>query len=262
VTSVLVALGAALACGLEMLEAVAIVLAVALTRRPREAIAGAVAAVAACVVAGIVAGPLLVQQAALRPVQIVVGVALLAFGGNWLRKAVLRFAGRKARSDSYADFVAERETLEHESPPPADRWDWPGATIAFQGVALEGIEVILIVTALAAEPGHRTAAYAGAAIAAVGVAVLGVVLHRPLRRVPETELKYVVGLLLASYGAFLLGEGLGIDWPLGDAAILVLAGFWLIVTQVLVAVWSRGVAGRTAAGEMPAPSDHRTVKKL
>jgi Ca2+/H+ antiporter, TMEM165/GDT1 family len=234
VTSVLVALGAALACGLEMLEAVAIVLAVALTRRAREALAGAAAAVVACVAAGIVAGPLLVQQAALHPVQIVIGIVLLAVGLNWLRKAVARLAGRRARSDSYADFVHEREQLEHEAPPDAGRWDWAGAAISFQGVALEGIEVILIVTALAAEPGHRTAAYAGAAIAAVVVAALGAILHRPLRRVPETELKYVVGLLLSAYGAFLLGEGIGVDWPLGDAMILVLVGFWFIVSQLLV----------------------------
>jgi len=234
VTSVLVALGAALACGLEMLEAVAIVLAVALTRRPREALVGAGAAVVACVIAGVIAGPLLVQQAALRPVQIVVGIALLAFGLNWLRKAVQRLAGRRKRSDAYADFVHEREELEHEAPPPAGHWDWAGTSIAFQGVALEGIEVILIVTALAAEPGHRTAAYVGAAVAAVVVAALGAILHRPLRRVPETELKYVVGLLLSAYGAFLLGEGLGIDWPLGDAMILVLIGFWFVVSQVFV----------------------------
>ena len=128
-TSVLVALGAALACGLEMLEAVAIVLAVALTRRPREAIAGAAAAVVVCVVGGIVAGPLLVQQAALRPVQIVVGCVLLVFGGRWLRKAVQRLAGRRKRSDAYADFVAERETLEHE-PPPTGRLRRPARTAA------------------------------------------------------------------------------------------------------------------------------------
>jgi Ca2+/H+ antiporter, TMEM165/GDT1 family len=234
VTSVLVALGAALACGLEMLEAVAIVLAVALTRRPREAFAGAAAAIAVCVAAAIVAGPLLVQQAALRPVQVVAGIALLAFGLNWLRKAVARLAGRRARSDAYADFVHEREELEHEPAPAAGRWDWAGATIAFQGVALEGLEVILIVTALAAEPGHRTAVYVGAAAAALVVAVLGAILHRPLRRVPETELKYVVGLVLSAYGTFLLGEGIGVEWPLGDGMILVLLAFWLIVSQLLV----------------------------
>jgi uncharacterized membrane protein len=233
VTFVLTALGATLACGLELLEALAIVLAVALTRRPREAIWGAAAAVAVCVVAGVIAGPLLIQQIALEPLRIVIGIALLLFGMEWLRKGVLRLAGRRARSDSYAEFLEERELLEGEDPAPPDGWDWAGTTIAFKGVLLEGIEVILIVTALASAPGRRTAAYVGAAAAAVIVVGLGAVIHRPLRNVPETELKYVVGLVLTTFGTFFTAEGLGVRWPLGDAMLVVLLAGWLAVSQAL-----------------------------
>src|SRR5206468_1715123 len=82
------AIGAALACGLELLEALAIVLAVALTRRPREAVLGAVAAAIACGALGVVIGPVLVGRLAGAPLRLVVGVALLLFGLEWLRKGI------------------------------------------------------------------------------------------------------------------------------------------------------------------------------
>src|SRR5689334_6438481 len=135
---VLTAVGAALAVALELFEALAIVLAVALTRRPGAALAGAAAATLACAALAIVLGPVLVAQVAGDPLRVVVGVALLLFGMEWLRKGVLRLAGRRKRSDSYAEFVAEREALAEEEPPPEGRFDWPGFVVAFKGVLLEG----------------------------------------------------------------------------------------------------------------------------
>ena len=230
---VLTLLGAALACGLELLEAVAIVLAVALTRRPRDALLGALAAVVACGALGGVLGPVLVANVALAPLRLVVGVALLLFGLEWLRKGVLRLAGRRARSSSFREFVEEQEALEAVALPPAGRPDWAGRVIAFKGVLLEGVEVILIVTALAARPGGLAPALLGAGTAAVVTVGLGFVLHRPLQRLPETELKYVVGLVLTTFGTFFTAEGLDVHWPLGDGALLVLAAGWLIVSQLM-----------------------------
>jgi uncharacterized membrane protein len=230
----LTALGAALACGLEMLEAVAIVLAVALTRRTRDAVIGALGAVLACGVLAAVLGPALAARISVGPLRLVVGVALLLFGLEWLRKGILRLAGRRSRSSSWAEFVEEREALEALELPPAGRPDWAGRAIAFKGVLLEGIEVILIVTALAARPGGATPAIAGAGVALVATAGLGVVLHRPLRRIPETELKYVVGLVLTTFGTFFCAEGLSVHWPLGDAALLVLLAGWVAVSQLMV----------------------------
>jgi uncharacterized membrane protein len=233
VAYVLTAVGAALACGLELLEAMAIVLAVAVTRRPRDAVVGALAAVAACGLLAAVLGPVLVARISVAPLRIVVGVALLLFGLEWLRKGILRLAGRRARSSSYAEFLEEQEALE-SMPPPVEGVDWAGRTIAFKGVLLEGVEVILIVTALGARPGGLAPALIGAGVAAVLVAAAGMLLHRPLRRVPETELKYGVGLVLTTFGTFFTAEGLSVHWPLGDAALLVLLAWWLLASQALV----------------------------
>ena len=242
---VLTAVGAALAVALELFEAMAIVLAVALSRRPSAALAGAAAATLACAALAVVVGPVLVAQVAGEPLRVVVGVALLLFGMEWLRKGVLRLAGRRARSDSYAEFVAEREALAEEEPPAAGRFDWPGFVVAFKGVLLEGIEVILIVTVLAARPGGLAPALAGGAAAVVLVLGLGLVLHRPLRRLPESELKYVVGLVLTTFGTFFCAEGLGVDWPLGDAGLLVVLAVWLVISQAMVRALS--AAPRRAA---------------
>lgn len=250
----LTAIGAALACALELFEALAIVLAVALTRRTREALLGAAAAVLSCVALGVVLGPVLIARVSVAPLRTIVGVALLLFGLEWLRKAILRLAGRRARSSSYAEFEQERDALAGDPPPP-DGLDWAGAVIAFKGVLLEGVEVILIVTALAARPGGRNPALLGAAVAVLFTVGLGALLHRPLRRVPETELKYVVGLVLSSFGTFFCAEGLGVQWPLGDAALLVLLALWLVVSQVLVRVVARPFDRLdTGRGGAPAPA--------
>jgi uncharacterized membrane protein len=234
VTFVLTAVGAALAVALELFESMAIVLAVALTRRPSAAIAGAIAATVVCAALAVLLGPVLVARVAGEPLRIVVSVALLLFGMEWLRKGVLRLAGRRARSDSYAEFLAEREALEAVPAPPPGKFDWPGFVIAFKGVLLEGVEVILIVTVLAARPGGLAPALAGAGAAVVLTVGLGAVLHRPLRRLPESELKYVVGLVLTTFGTFFCAEGLGVHWPLGDAALLVVLAAWLAVSQLAV----------------------------
>jgi uncharacterized membrane protein len=247
VAFVLTLVGAALAVALELFEAMAIVLAVALTRRPRDAVLGAVAAVVVCVALGVLLGPVLVDRIALGPLRIVVGVALLAFGMEWLRKGILRLAGRRSRSDSFAEFVEEREALEALELPPPGRPDWAGRVLAFKGVLIEGVEVILILTVLAARPAGRLPALLGAGAAVLLTVALGVFLHRPLRRVPETELKYVVGLVLTSFGTFFTAEGLGVHWPLGDGALLVLLAVWLAVSQLLVARLSAGTPAAPAA---------------
>jgi uncharacterized membrane protein len=253
VTFVLTAVGAALAVALELFEALAIVLAVALSRRASAAVAGAVAAVLACAVLGVVVGPVLVARVAGDPLHIVVGVALLLFGMEWLRKGVLRLAGRRARSDSYAEFLAEREALHEVAPPSPGRFDWPGFVISFKGVVLEGVEVILIVTVLAARPGGLAPTAVGGVAALLLVIGLGVVLHRPLRKLPESELKYVVGLVLTTFGTFFCAEGLGVEWPLGDAGLLIVLAVWLVVSQVAVRVLA--VAGARSGASATTPSE-------
>jgi Ca2+/H+ antiporter, TMEM165/GDT1 family len=236
---VLTLIGSALACGLELLEALAIVLAVGSTRRWRDAVLGAVGAVALLAVVVVVVGPLVLAQLPLELLKIVIGTALLLFGLEWLRKGVLRLAGRRSPSNSFQEYLEEREELEAMAAPAPGQPDWPARIVAGKGVFLEGVEVVLIVAALSAGPNGLAPALLGAGLAAVLVIGIGFVLHRPLMRLPESHLKYAVGVVLSSFGVFFLGEGLGVDWPGADAALLYIAATLLLVSQAQVAALSR-----------------------
>src|SRR5690242_3959498 len=227
-------IGAALAVGLELLEAMAIVLAVGSTRRPRDAVIGAAGAVVLLAVAVVVVGPLVLARLPLEPLQVVIGTALLLFGLEWLRKGVLRLAGARAPSSSLQEYLEEREAMEAMPLPEPGKPDWPARIVAGKGVLLEGLEVVLIVAALGAGPQGLTPAVLGAAVAVVFVVGLGFVLHRPLARLPESHLKYAVGVVLSSFGVFFLGEGLGVEWPGHDAALLYLAVALVAVSQAQI----------------------------
>ena len=232
--------GAALAVGLELLEALAIVLAVGLTRRFRDAVLGAAAAALVLTLLALVLGPLLIARVPLEPLRLVIGVGLLLFGLEWLRKGVLRLAGRRSPSSSFREFVDEREALEELPAPAPGTADWAARAIAFKGVLLEGIEVILIVTVLAARPGGLAPAMIGSALALSAVLAVGYRLRAPLQRIPETHLKYVVGIVLSAFGVFFAAEGLGASWPFDDLALAYIALIVLAVSQAQVAALTRG----------------------
>ena len=226
--------GAALACGLELLEALAIVLAVASERSLRDALLGAAGAVVLLALAGVLVGPVVLASIPLEPLQVVIGVALLLFVLEWLRKGVLRLAGRRARSSSLAEYLEEREALHALAPPAPGHADWAARIVAGKGVLLEGLEVVLIVAALGAGKEGLAPALAGAAVAVAAVIAIGAVVHRPLARLPESHLKYAVGVVLSAFGVFFLAEGLGVEWPGGDAALLYLAAALVAASQIQV----------------------------
>jgi Ca2+/H+ antiporter, TMEM165/GDT1 family len=235
------------AVGIEMLEALAIVMAVGMERRMRDALIGALAAVLAVVALCAALGPALLSGADLSALRVLVGGLLLLFGLEWLRKGVLRMAGLRRRSSSYDEYLEEREALATE-PAPASS-DWAARIVAFKGVFLEGLEVGLIVLALGNSEGRMVPALLGVAVALVLVIGIGVVLHAPLRRLPETQLKLGVGIALTAFGTFFTAEGLGVEWPLGDAALLYLAaGFaavaWLAAGRLRVVTPLRAEAAR------------------
>jgi uncharacterized membrane protein len=222
-TFVLVALGAGVAVSVELIEALAIVLAVGVSRRWSDAVIGAAAAVVACALIAVVVGPVVLASIPLDTLRVIIGVLLLLFGLEWLRKGTLRLAGRRARASSLAEYLEAQEEL-HDAPlPPPGQADWAGRIVAFKGVLLEGIEVVLIVSALAARPSGPAPALVGAGSAGIAVLGAGAWLRRPLTRLPETELKWGVGVLLSAFGVFFAAEGLGVEWPGGDVAIVYVA---------------------------------------
>jgi uncharacterized membrane protein len=191
VTFVLVALGAGIAVSVELLEALAIVLAVALSRRWSDALIGALGAVAVCAILAGVLGPVLLHAVSLDALRVTIGFLLLLFGLEWLRKGDAPACGQ-SRSSSMAEYLEAQGQL-HDAPlPPGGQPDWAGRLVAFKGVLLKGIEVVVIVTALAARPSGPTPALVGAALATVAVVGAGAWLRKPLARIPETELKWGV----------------------------------------------------------------------
>jgi Ca2+/H+ antiporter, TMEM165/GDT1 family len=239
-TFVLTMAAAAAAVGIEMLEALAIVLAVGMARGFRDALLGALAAVVGVVLLCLALGPGLLAGADLHLLRVIVGSLLLLFGLEWLRKGILRMAGRLRRSSSYEEFVEEREALGGDVVAGGGA-DWAARLVAFKGVFLEGLEVGLIVLALGGAPGRLAPALLGAALALVLVSAIGLVLHQPLRRLPETQLKLGVGVALTAFGTFFAAEGLHVEWPLDDLALLYLAGVFAITTWLAIRRLTRAV---------------------
>ena len=231
-TFVLVTLGAAIAVSVELLEALAIVLAVAVSRRWSDALIGAALAAGVCALLAAVVGPVLLASVSLGPLRVTIGVLLLLFGLEWLRKGTLRLAGRRARSSSLAEYVETQEQLLDAPLPPPGTPDWAGRLVSFKGVLLEGVEVVLIVSALAARPSGPAPALLGAALATIAVLSAGAWLRKPLTQLPETELKWGVGVLLSAFGVFFAAEGLGVDWLGGDLAILYVALALATISQL------------------------------
>jgi uncharacterized membrane protein len=236
------------ASAVEGVEAVTIVLAAGITRGWRSAWAGV--ATALLVLAAIVAalGPALTALP-IDVLRLVVGGLLLVFGLQWLRKAILRAGGFKALHDEDASFAEELAELR---PAGAERpgIDPFGITVSFKGVLLEGLEVAFIVITFGSNQ-HNVALAVLAALAAVLVVVAaGAAAHAPLSRVPENTLKYIVGVMLTSFGIFWGTEGAGASWPAGDAAIPAIIAFTVAVSLGLVALLRHRHAG--LAGPMPA----------
>jgi uncharacterized membrane protein len=231
--SVLLFSAAFLACAVEMVEALTIVLAVGITRGWRSAGAGLAAALVSLVVVIVIAGPG-ITRLPLSALRVIVGTVLLIFGLQWLRKAVLRASGLKALHDEEAIYLAEVEDLRA-----THARDWYAFTIAFKGVFLEGLEVAFLVVTFGGSQHNVGLAALAAAAALVVVAITGAVVHAPLSRVPENTLKFGVGLMLTAFGMFWSVEGAGGKWPGGDAAILGLLACLTAISFGLIAIARR-----------------------
>jgi uncharacterized membrane protein len=212
-----------LAAAIEVIEMVAIVVAVGGTRSWRASLTGAAGGLVVLAVLVAAAGTAL-RQVPLQPIRLVVGALLLVFGLQWLRKGVLRIAAQGWG-------VGQGDEDVDESDVPEGRFDWTGFVLAFKGVSLEGLEVAVIVVAVGGAAGAIGSATIGAAAAVVVLGVIGAATYRLIGRIPRRALQLFVGALLSAFGTFWSGEGLGVRWPTGELALV-----WLAVGYAATAV--------------------------
>ena len=223
-----------LACLVESVEAVTIVLAAGATRSWRSALLGVVAAL--ILLGGLVAvlGPA-IAALPLQTLRLIVGGLLLVFGLQWLRKGVLRASGYQGLHDEEA--IYRREVAAGSSAETERRFvvdDWYAFTLAFKGVLLEGLEVVFIVLTFGANQGRIPLAALAALSAVLVVTLVAVAVRAPLGRVPENSLKLGVGVLLTSFGLFWGAEGAGATWPGGDAALVTVVAYVALLMAGLI----------------------------
>ena len=230
-------LAAFLACSVEMVEALTIVLAVGVTRGWRSTLIGTAGALVVLAVVVGVFGPA-ITRLPIGGLRLFVGAILLVFGLQWLRKAILRASGFKALHDEDAIF-AEEEQAARQAARDGGGMDWYSFTVAFKGVFLEGLEVAFIVVAFGGVQHSVGLAAAAAAAAAIVVLAVGVVVRGPLSRVPENTMKFAVGTMLTTFGVFWGSEGAGIHWPGNDASLLGLLAYVVVCSLGLTAALRR-----------------------
>ncbi|HEY8304865.1 MAG TPA: hypothetical protein VIG42_09810 [Solirubrobacteraceae bacterium] len=248
------ALSVFLACAVEAVEALTIVLAVGATRSWSSAMSGVGAATLALAAIVAALGPALTALP-IGVLRLVVGGLLLIFGLQWLRKAILRSAGLKAKHDELEAFREETEAARAVGAKHAG-FDGYAFTISFKGVLLEGLEVAFIVLTFGANQHRIPLAAASATVAVLLVIAAGVAARAPLARVPENTMKFAVGVMLSSFGMFWGAEGAGASWPGEEAALLAIVPGVLLAANVMVWALRRAndaaaVAARAVSGEAP-----------
>jgi uncharacterized membrane protein len=235
-----------LACTVEAVEALTIVLAAGTARDWRSAGLGVGGGIIVLAVVVAALGPAL-TAIPLSALRLVVGGLLLIFGLQWLRKAVLRASGHKDLHDE--DAIYHRELSAAQQAAPERRGfvtDWYAFTLSFKGVTLEGLEVAFIALTFGSNQ-HDIPLAAIAAIAAVVlVTAVGFAVRAPLTRVPENTLKFVVGVMLTAFGLFWGSEGAGAQWPGSDAALLAIIPAVAVFALALVAMLRRNTPSAAA----------------
>jgi uncharacterized membrane protein len=224
-----------IACAVEAVEALTIVLATGITRGWKSTLQGMAVALVVLAMITAAVGPA-VDHLPLTGLRLAVGALLAVFGLQWLRKAVLRAAGYKALHDEASAYLKEvaaaREAARERKRGVSD---WYSFTLAFKGVLLEGLEVVFIVITFGSNQKNMGAAVIGAAA-----------VRAPLTKVPENWMKFAVGVMLTSFGTFWGAEGAGVAWPGGDAALLVLVPVVALVGAAYI-FWLRSRQATTAA---------------
>jgi uncharacterized membrane protein len=224
-----------LASSVEAIEMVTIVLGVGATRGWRATLVGTVSGFALLAVIVVAAGFAL-SQVPIGALRLIVGALLLVFGLQWFRKGVMRVAARGLAGIG----------MHPEDEPP--EWsgvgfDWTAFVLAFKAVVLEGLEVAFIVVSFGANAGQMGVAVIGGVSAVVVIGAIGIVLQRLVTRIPRSLLQLVVGILLTTFGTFWSLEGLGVEWPGGDASILGLLALYMLTAATYITIERRSALG-------------------
>ena len=251
-----------LASAVEFVEAFTIVLVVGVTINWRSALVGALAAVATLALIVATLGVAIVRYVPIDILRLVVGIILILFGLKWLKKAILRYSGRKAIHDEEAIFEETRAELRARGEEIEPRFEPFGIALSYKAVLLEGLEVAFIVITFGSSSATNAcnntcgigSAAIGAAIAGILVILAGVIIRAPLTKVPENTLKFIVGIMLTSFGTFWGGEGFGVSWPLSDAFIPVLAALYLLASFILVMILRQRKQRRVAEANADQPA--------
>jgi len=240
-------------------EAFTIVLVVGVTVNWRSALLGALAAAATLALLVATLGVALVQWVPIDALRLVIGVLLLLFGLKWLKNAIMRYAGLKATHDEQAIYEETRAELRArgEVDASSSRFDLFGFLLSYKSVLLEGLEVAFIVitfgvsaaTSAASRSSGIASAALGALVAGLLVILVGALVRVPLKNVPENTLKFIVGIMLTTFGTFWTGEGFGVGWPLEDVFLLILAAIYLGAAFLLIA-WLKRVKKQQRARTM------------
>ena len=207
-----IATAAFLASAVEFVEAFTIVLVVGITINWRSSLLGAFAAAATLAVIIATLGVALVKWVPINDFRLVVGIILILFGLKWLKKAILRYSGLKALHDEEAIFEETMAEIRARGETIAPRFQPFGVALSYKSVLLEGLEVAFIVitfgSSVTSTSGNGIASAAiGATIAGILVIAAGAIIRAPLTRVPENTLKFIVGIMLTSFGTFWAAEG-------------------------------------------------------
>ena len=258
------------ASAVEFVEAFTIVLVIGVTVNWRSALLGALAAATTLALLVATLGTALVQWVPIDVLRLVIGILLLLFGLKWLKNAILRYAGLKARHDEEAIYEQTRTELRArgETDASSSRFDLFGFLLSYKSVLLEGLEVAFIVitfgvsaatSTVSRSSGIASSAF-GALLAGLLVILVGALVRVPLAKVPENTLKFVVGIMLTTFGTFWTGEAFSVEWPLSDAFLLILATIYLCAAFLLIAWLKRVKAGAIANQPVPASAQTQEVK--
>lgn len=223
----------------EFIEALTVVVAVGATINWKSSLWGAASGMGALIVIVAVFGTALVRYIDLNVLRFIVGIILVMFGMQWLKKAIMRYTGFKDVHDEEAIYQKKVAQLQASGEANYATFNKYGFITSFKAVLLEGLEVAFIVitfgvTATAAKTDSLLSAILGAALAFVLVAAAGLAVHKPITKIPENTLKFGVGILITSFGTFWSGEGLGVEWAFSDLFILILIAIYLVLCGAMI----------------------------